>query len=111
MYNIYLPYSVRDDKLHDFLARNLVPGDTVHLNVGDRVPADMRLFEVGASLIPGIHVGVNLQFPWPIRKGTNSSLCISCAVTGVSTLPFVRLVNKRMMRSRHRERHGYGTAV
>lgn len=29
-----------------FLAKNLVPGDVVHLNVGDRVPADLRLFEV-----------------------------------------------------------------
>ncbi|XP_072024804.1 calcium-transporting ATPase type 2C member 1-like [Amphiura filiformis] len=38
-------HCVRDGKLFDFLARNLVPGDTVHLNVGDRVPADMRLFE------------------------------------------------------------------
>ncbi|XP_033646703.1 calcium-transporting ATPase type 2C member 1-like [Asterias rubens] len=36
---------VRDGNLSSFLARNLVPGDTVHLTVGDRVPADMRMFE------------------------------------------------------------------
>lgn len=29
-----------------FLARELVPGDVVLLNVGDRIPADLRLFEV-----------------------------------------------------------------
>ncbi|KAJ8981401.1 hypothetical protein NQ317_002595 [Molorchus minor] len=28
-----------------FLARELVPGDVVLLNVGDRIPADIRLFE------------------------------------------------------------------
>lgn len=29
-----------------FLARELVPGDIILLNVGDRIPADLRLFEV-----------------------------------------------------------------
>lgn len=32
--------------METFLARDLVPGDVVHLNIGDRVPADIRLFEV-----------------------------------------------------------------
>lgn len=32
--------------METFLARNLVPGDIVYLNIGDRVPADIRLFEV-----------------------------------------------------------------
>lgn len=36
---------VREGNLEHFLARNLVPGDVVQLNVGDRVPADIRLFE------------------------------------------------------------------
>jgi Ca2+-transporting ATPase len=31
--------------LETFLARNLVPGDIIFLNVGDRVPADLRIFE------------------------------------------------------------------
>lgn len=38
--------SVREGKLEHTLARDLVPGDTVCLSVGDRVPADLRLFEV-----------------------------------------------------------------
>ncbi|XP_013172447.1 PREDICTED: calcium-transporting ATPase type 2C member 1 isoform X1 [Papilio xuthus] len=36
---------LREGSIEHFLARNLVPGDIVHLNVGDRVPADLRLFE------------------------------------------------------------------
>ncbi|XP_008940050.1 PREDICTED: calcium-transporting ATPase type 2C member 1-like [Merops nubicus] len=37
--------SVREGRLEHTLARDLVPGDTVCLAVGDRVPADLRLFE------------------------------------------------------------------
>jgi len=36
---------MREGKLLNFLARDLVPGDVVHLNVGDRVPADLRIYE------------------------------------------------------------------
>ncbi|GAB0089468.1 Calcium-transporting ATPase type 2C member 1 [Sergentomyia squamirostris] len=32
-------------RLENFLARELVPGDIVYLNVGDRVPADVRIYE------------------------------------------------------------------
>ncbi|XP_013393466.1 calcium-transporting ATPase type 2C member 1 isoform X2 [Lingula anatina] len=38
-------HCLRDGHLETFLARNLVPGDIVHLTIGDRVPADIRLFE------------------------------------------------------------------
>jgi len=38
-------HSVRAGGIETFLAKYLVPGDIVYLNVGDRVPADIRLFE------------------------------------------------------------------
>lgn len=38
-------FSLREGRLDTFLASKLVPGDIIHLNVGDRVPADVRLFE------------------------------------------------------------------
>ncbi|KAL1439805.1 hypothetical protein MTO96_009654 [Rhipicephalus appendiculatus] len=37
-------YRLRGGQAETFLAKNLVPGDIVILNVGDRVPADIRLF-------------------------------------------------------------------
>lgn len=49
MFSSLSRYSLRDGKLEMFLAKNLVPGDVVHLNVGDRVPADLRLFEVSGD--------------------------------------------------------------
>ncbi|KAK5976700.1 ATPase secretory pathway Ca2+ transporting 1, partial [Trichostrongylus colubriformis] len=42
---------VRDGKEHSLLARELVPGDVVLLNTGDRVPADVRLLEAFALQI------------------------------------------------------------
>ncbi|KTG40947.1 hypothetical protein cypCar_00013484 [Cyprinus carpio] len=42
---ISLYSSVREGRLEHLLARELVPGDTVCLSVGERVPADLRLFE------------------------------------------------------------------
>lgn len=38
-------FSIRDGQDVQFLARELVPGDIVVLNMGDRVPADLRLIE------------------------------------------------------------------
>ncbi|CAH0546436.1 unnamed protein product [Brassicogethes aeneus] len=38
-------HCLREGSPDTFLARELVPGDVVLLNVGDRVPADIRLFE------------------------------------------------------------------
>lgn len=38
-------HCLRESQLETFLARELVPGDVVYLNVGDRVPADIRLYD------------------------------------------------------------------
>ncbi|XP_051155765.1 calcium-transporting ATPase type 2C member 1 isoform X3 [Leptopilina boulardi] len=38
-------HCLRESRLETFLARNLVPGDVIYLNIGDKVPADVRLFE------------------------------------------------------------------
>uniref|UniRef100_A0A8C0GDL3 Calcium-transporting ATPase n=1 Tax=Chelonoidis abingdonii TaxID=106734 RepID=A0A8C0GDL3_CHEAB len=38
-------HCVREGRVEHTLARDLVPGDTVCLSVGDKVPADLRLFE------------------------------------------------------------------
>ncbi|XP_037310497.2 calcium-transporting ATPase type 2C member 1 [Pungitius pungitius] len=38
-------HCLRDGNLQQLLARDLVPGDTVCLSVGERVPADLRLVE------------------------------------------------------------------
>ena len=42
-------FSLRDGEWDDFLAAELVPGDVVFCDVGDRVPADIRFFEVNAA--------------------------------------------------------------
>lgn len=38
-------HCLRGGQVETFLARELVPGDIVFLSIGDRVPADLRLFE------------------------------------------------------------------
>ncbi|NWX62732.1 AT2C2 ATPase, partial [Promerops cafer] len=42
---------LREGKLQHLLARELVPGDIIHLSVGDRVPADLRLIEATDLLV------------------------------------------------------------
>ncbi len=39
-------HCLRDREMHTIYAKYLVPGDVVNLVVGDRIPADLRLFEV-----------------------------------------------------------------
>ncbi|XP_035825930.1 calcium-transporting ATPase type 2C member 1 [Aplysia californica] len=44
-------HCVRDGHLSTFLAQDLVPGDIIHISIGDRVPADVRLFEASGLSI------------------------------------------------------------
>jgi hypothetical protein len=37
---------IRDGSIEEILAESLVPGDIIEVNTGDRIPADIRLFEV-----------------------------------------------------------------
>jgi len=53
--------SIRNGKLETFLARELVPGDIVYLSIGDRVPADIRLFEVCYMSILFVSLGLFLR--------------------------------------------------
>lgn len=36
---------LREGAVREYQARELVPGDVVHLGMGDRVPSDVRLFQ------------------------------------------------------------------
>lgn len=69
-----LPCSVREGRLEHLLARELVPGDTVCLSVGERVPADLRLFEVGIPPrpCPVIHLQVPHFINRLLRMGSSS---------------------------------------
>ncbi|XP_067937726.1 calcium-transporting ATPase type 2C member 1-like [Watersipora subatra] len=67
-------HCIREGKLETFLARELVPGDIVTVGVGDRVPADVRLFEsVDLSVDESSFTGE----PKPARKAP--AVCYSSA--------------------------------
>ena len=42
---------LRDGTAFQTLAKNLVPGDVVHLQTGDRIPSDLRLFKVSEMCV------------------------------------------------------------
>ncbi|XP_055891043.1 calcium-transporting ATPase type 2C member 1-like isoform X1 [Biomphalaria glabrata] len=44
-------HCLRDGHMMTFLAQDLVPGDIIHISIGDRVPADIRLFEASGLCI------------------------------------------------------------
>lgn len=60
---------MRDGSPDTFLARELVPGDVVILSVGDRVPADIRLFEANDLTIDESSFTGETE---PAKKSTDS---------------------------------------
>ncbi|KRY75569.1 Calcium-transporting ATPase type 2C member 1 [Trichinella pseudospiralis] len=66
---------IRDSCERQIFARDLVPGDVVTLNSGDRVPADIRLFEVRRRLAVELQIDES-SFTGetvPARKSTSQS--------------------------------------
>ncbi|XP_046544121.1 calcium-transporting ATPase type 2C member 1-like [Haliotis rubra] len=69
-------HCVRNGKTETFLARELVPGDIVDLSIGDRVPADIRLFEavdmsIDESSFTGEPCPLNKTIATQNKKTTN----------------------------------------
>lgn len=65
---------VRDGQLQKVAASTVVPGDIVHLSVGDKVPADCRLvdiitssFKVDQSILTGESVSVSKEADYIVK--------------------------------------------
>ncbi|KAM8869615.1 calcium-transporting ATPase type 2C member 1 isoform 2-T2 [Spinachia spinachia] len=56
-------HCLREGNLQHLLARDLVPGDTVCLSVGERVPADLRLVEVHTGRRTHTHTHTHTEGP------------------------------------------------
>ena len=62
-------HCIRDGKLESFLARDLVPGDIITVAIGDRLPADVRLFEVSHLYLLGVFGWKNVRDKlWVVRS-------------------------------------------
>ncbi|XP_068179275.1 calcium-transporting ATPase type 2C member 1 isoform X2 [Antennarius striatus] len=83
-------HCVREGHLEHLLARDLVPGDTVCLSVGERVPADLRLFEstdlsVDESSLTGETAPCSKSTP-PQRGGSNGDIASRSNIAFMGTL-------------------------
>ncbi|XP_003965848.1 calcium-transporting ATPase type 2C member 1 [Takifugu rubripes] len=83
-------HCVRDGVLEHLLARELVPGDTVCLSVGERVPADLRLFEstdlsVDESSLTGETTPCSKN-TYPQTGGTNRDVASCSNIAFMGTL-------------------------
>ncbi|KAM4568012.1 calcium-transporting ATPase type 2C member 1 isoform 2-T2 [Fundulus diaphanus] len=81
-------HCIRDGHLEHLLARELVPGDTVCLSVGERVPADLRLFEASdlsideSSLTGETHPSAKTTSPQPASSNGDLSSRSNVAFMG-----------------------------
>ncbi|KAL3311724.1 ATPase, P-type (transporting), HAD superfamily, subfamily IC [Cichlidogyrus casuarinus] len=66
-----MPPNLRDNNLHEFNASELVPGDIVILSVGDRIPADLRLFDCSDLQVDESTLTGEVD---PVRKHSQSIL-------------------------------------
>lgn len=66
IFKFFILCSLRGGKVETFLAQDLVPGDIIMLNVGDRVPADVRLFEV-SILFTDMYIDSKKKYQPPKR--------------------------------------------
>lgn len=84
---------VRDGEVEDVDAEELVPGDVVWLESGNRVPADLRLltahdFEVDESLLTGESISVTKDAKWigeestPVADRLNTASAASIVIRG-----------------------------
>ncbi|XP_035991501.1 calcium-transporting ATPase type 2C member 1 isoform X2 [Fundulus heteroclitus] len=81
-------HCIRDGHLEHLLARELVPGDTVCLSVGERVPADLRLVEASdlsideSSLTGETHPSTKTTAPQPASSNGDISSRSNVAFMG-----------------------------
>jgi magnesium-transporting ATPase (P-type) len=84
---------VRDGEIHEIRAENVVPGDTVWLESGHRVPADLRLvsargIQIDESLLTGESLAVSKDPSWsgdastPVGDRRNMAFAGSIVVRG-----------------------------
>lgn len=76
----------REGQLHSIRSADLVPGDIVQLQSGDKVPADLRLLEVellqvDESMLTGENLTVNKNTA-PVAAGTSPSDHLNMAYSG-----------------------------
>jgi Ca2+-transporting ATPase len=74
-------------QISDLPARELVPGDVVELNVGDRVPADMRLVTLKTATLRAEQSSLTGE-PVAVMKGTDPVADAACELQAKECMLF-----------------------